>query len=231
MRRVTQYVFDDIAERNLFGPFGTGVQDGDTGTVQSDFGDYVWDASSGLWRPSSALQLIDKVEVSVSAAQVTLGGLDPALDGAYLVTGKVITEPAGSFGAYELRPVTGSPLTGIASDMRLNATSGSPFSSTTGWTVGIQLLSEPISSGVAWFQAWVWPQKAKFGASGDLAEARLYRSTGMQWRNATDELIQVDCYGRWLDAAELSFGSMTLTGVGGTIGVGSELAIYRLSQG
>jgi hypothetical protein len=187
-------------------------------------------ATRPQYQGGTGLQLVDKVEVAVSTASVTLNGLDSARDGAYLVIGKLVTEPINGFGQYELRPVPGAALAGIDSELRIN--DGSPFTSATGWVVGIQLISEPTSSAAVWFQAWIWPQKAKFGASGNLAEARMFRANCVQWRNVTDELQQLECYGRWLDANDDSaFESMTLDGVGVTLAPGSEVAIYKLSQG
>ncbi len=52
MERVTKYIFEDAAERNTYGPAGTGVLDGDLCSLRGDFSEWLWDIGAAAWRPS-----------------------------------------------------------------------------------------------------------------------------------------------------------------------------------
>jgi hypothetical protein len=188
-------------------------------------------ATRARFTGGTGLQLLDRVEVSVPSSSVTLNGLDSARDGIFFVTGKLIT--SFGFGLYEMRPVPGAALVGIESE------SGNTFStaltSSTGWIVGFELFSEPGSATTFSFQAWIYPSKAKFGATGDLAEGRLYTATGTRWRyngGVIDDLDLFTGWGRWLDSNDDShFESITINATGPSIAVGSEFSIFKLGQG
>jgi hypothetical protein len=188
-------------------------------------------ATRARFTGGTGLQLLDRVEVSSPSISVTLNGLDSARDGVFLVTGKLIT--SFGFGNYEMRPVPGGALTGIESET--GNTFSTALSSTTGWVVGFELFSEPGSASVFSFQAWIWPAKAKFGATGDLAEGRLYTATGTRWRyngGVIDDLDLFTGWGRWLDSNDDShFESITINATGPSIAAGSEFLIYRLGHG
>lgn len=188
-------------------------------------------ATRARFTGGTGLQLLDRVEVSSPSTSVTLNGLDSARDGVFLVTGKLIT--SFGFGNYEMRPVPGIALANIESET--GNTFSTALTSTTGWLVGFELFSEPGSASVFFFQAWIWPAKAKFGATGDLAEGRLYTATGTRWRyngGVIDDLDLFTGWGRWLDSNDDShFESITINATGPSIAAGSEFLIYRLGHG
>lgn len=194
-------------------------------------------ATRSRFQGGSGLQLLDHVEVSASTASITFNALDSSRDGAYLVVGKLITPGGIGTGLYELRPVTGGALSGIDSDFDFNAVadvSASALTSTTGWIVAYQETGEGnIAATTTFFQAWIWPDKARFGSSGDSSEIRLFNTYGSAWRDGGigSPLRKSQGVGRWLNTNSTSpFESMTLNG-SINIEPGSEFSIYRLKPG
>jgi hypothetical protein len=80
MRRVTNYVFDDPAERDTYGPFGTGVWNGDRCVLLSDFSQWVWDTAKGAWRPDGATSMSDATLIFQTAVDGTLPTIPAVID-------------------------------------------------------------------------------------------------------------------------------------------------------